>query len=298
MTSLVLELQRDALDKSVRIGDLLRKALVVARKLKVTDTVEWISNELNGYPEGAEVPEYRKLRGELKVHNPYHGWIPLMMSSAKHADMLSKRGTSQSVSELDQIANGDGDLVYVRLPRSIEQSLMKGMEAPLEPAVILSKSQIHGLLDRVRNAVLEWSLGLEEQGVTGEGMSFSAEEQRQASSLTFNVSHLGNLIGSMQDSQFQQGTHDSSQSYSKSLDLEAVARVIGELRERMSEANLEPNEEAQLKSDIGCVETQLAAPKPNMSIIKESLRSARSILEGVASSVLFQGIITALGAIS
>lgn len=298
MTSLVLELQRDALDKSVSTGDLLRKALVVARKLKVTDIVEWISNELNGYPEGAEVPEYRKLRGELKVHNPYHGWVPLMISNAKHADILSKRGTSQSVSELDQIANGDGDLVYVRLPRSIEQSLMKGMELPLEPAVILSKSQIHGLLDRVRNTVLEWGLGLEEQGVTGEGMSFSAEEQRQASSLTFNVSHLGNLIGSMHDSQFQQGTHASTQSYSKSLDLDGVARVIGELRERMAEAQLEPNEEAQLKSDISCVESQLTAPKPNLDIIKESLRSTRSILEGVASSALFQGIITALGAIS
>lgn len=298
MTSLVLELQRDALDKSVNTGDLLRKALVVARKLKVTDIVEWISNELNGYPEGAEIPEYRKLRGELKVHNPYHGWQPLMMSNAKHADILTKRGTSQSVSELDNIAHGDGDMVYMKLSRSIEQSLMKGMEVPLEPAVILSKSQIHGLLDRVRNTVLDWALGLEEQGVTGEGMSFSAEEQRQASNVTFNVSHLGNLIGSMHDSQLQQGTQNSTQSYSKLLDLDAVARVIGELRERMADAKLESSEEAQLKSDISCVETQLAAPQPNISIIKESLRSTRSILEGVASSALFQGIITALGAIA
>lgn len=80
MASLVLELQRDALDKSVSTTDLLRKALVVARKLKVTDLVEWLTHELNGYPEGADVPEYRKLQGELKVHNPYHGWMPLMMS--------------------------------------------------------------------------------------------------------------------------------------------------------------------------------------------------------------------------
>lgn len=298
MTSLVLELQRDALDKSVSTGDLLRKALVVARKLKIGDIVEWISNELNGYPEGADVPEYRKLRGELRVHNPYHGWVPLMMSNAKHADILSKRGTSQSVSELDQIANGDGDMVYVRLPRSIEQSLMKSMDVPLEPAVILSKSQIHGLLDRVRNVVLEWGLGLEEQGVTGEGMSFSAEEQRQASSLTFNVSHLGNLIGSMHDSQFQQGTHGSTQSYTRSLDLDAIARIIGEIRERMAGADLEPEEEAQLQSDITCVETQLAAPRPNVGIIKECLRSTRSILEGITSSALFQGVTTALGAIS
>src|SRR5690606_34674517 len=108
---------------------------------------------------------------------------------------------------------------------------------------------------------------------TGEGMSFSVEEQQQASSLTVNVSHLGNLIGSMHDSQLQQGTSHSSQSYSKSLDLDAVARVIGELRERMAEAQLEPEEAAQVESDITCVEAQLASPTPNLSIIRESLRS-------------------------
>lgn len=128
MTSLVLELQRDALDKSVGAANLLRKALVVARKLKVTDLVEWLSYELNGYPDGKEVPEYRKLRGELKVHNPYHGWIPLMIRDAKQAELLSKRGTSQAISELENIANGDGDMVYVRLPKKVEHSLMKGME--------------------------------------------------------------------------------------------------------------------------------------------------------------------------
>lgn len=297
MTSLVLELQRDALDKSVSTADLLRKALVVARKLKVTDIVEWLAHELNGYPEGIDVPAYRQLKGELKVHNPYHGWVPLMMSNAKHADLLSKRGTSQSIAELDRIANGDGEIVYVRLPRSIEQSLMKGMEVPLEPAVILSKTQIHGLVDKVRNTVLEWALGLEEQGITGEGMSFSSEEQAQAGNVTLNVSHLGNLIGSMRDSQLQQDTKNSTQTYTKTLDLEAVSRIVGELRGRLGEAKLEPTEEAQVNSDIACVEAQLAAPRPNVSVIRESLHSMRTILEGVASSAIFQGIITALGSL-
>ena len=37
MTGIVLELQREALDKTVQISDLLRKAMLVARKLKVTE---------------------------------------------------------------------------------------------------------------------------------------------------------------------------------------------------------------------------------------------------------------------
>lgn len=299
MTSLVLELQGDALDKSVSATDLLRKALVVARKLKVTDLVEWLTHELNGYPDGVEVPEYRQLRGELKVHNPYHGWVPLMIADAEKAEMLAKRSTSQSISELDQIASGSGNggMVYVRLPKAIEHKLMKGMDVPLEPAVILSKSQVHGLVEKVRNTVLEWALRLEERGITGEGMSFSPEEQKQAGSVTFNVGTLGNLIGSMQDSQLQQGNENSSQSYTKALDLEAVARVLGELRDRLEEARLDPKDAAQVKSEMACVEAQLSAPRPNVSVIRESLRSTRYILESVAGSAVFQGIITALAAL-
>lgn len=296
MTSLVLELQRDALDSSVSTADLLRKALVTARKLKTVDIVEWLSHELNGYPEGSDVPEYRKLRGELKVHNPYHGWQPLIIQNVEVAEALSKRGTSQSVYELEQVANGGGDTVYVKLAKSVEQKLMKGMEFPLEPAIIMSKAQIHGLLDKIRNMVLEWALGLEEQNITGEGMSFSQEEKQQASNLTFNVAHLGSYIGSMSESQFQQSTNQSTQNFSKALDLDAVANVIRELKERLPEAQLAPGQESQVKTDIACVEAQLASPKPNVTILKESLRSVRAVLEGVASAGLFQGIIAALGA--
>lgn len=47
--SVVLELQRDALDRSVPITDLLRKAYVIAKKLHITDFEVWAGQELNGY---------------------------------------------------------------------------------------------------------------------------------------------------------------------------------------------------------------------------------------------------------
>lgn len=294
MNSLVLELQRDALDKSVDTVDLLRKALVVARKLKVSDIVEWLNNELNGYTESAEVPEYRRLRGELKVHNPYNGWIPLRMPSDKLAEALSKRGTSQSISELEKIANSDADTVYMKLPFETEQRLMKGMEFPMEPAIFLSRTQVHGLVDRVRNATLEWALQLEEQGILGEGMSFSIEEQRQAGNVTLHVGTLGNFVGAMHGSQVQQGTTNSTQSYSQGLDVKAVTTIVADLRAAISSASIEREQRDQVESDLTCVESQLAAPKPNATVIRESLRSTRAILEGVASSAAFQGIVNAI----
>ncbi len=49
MSSVIVELQREALDRNVHVSDLLRKALVVARNLALTEFQRWIELELNGY---------------------------------------------------------------------------------------------------------------------------------------------------------------------------------------------------------------------------------------------------------
>ena len=64
MLALVIELVNAAIDTSVSPSDLLRRALVVARRLGVPELVEWISGELNGYYSG-EVPDYRRVQGQL-----------------------------------------------------------------------------------------------------------------------------------------------------------------------------------------------------------------------------------------
>ncbi|EFU43921.1 hypothetical protein PVOR_01910 [Paenibacillus vortex V453] len=63
MTSLVVELQRDALDSKVSIADLIKKAYVVARKLNIPDFQNWLQNEMNrvhwrGYSTG--VSKYKR----------------------------------------------------------------------------------------------------------------------------------------------------------------------------------------------------------------------------------------------
>jgi len=60
--SIVLELQRDAVDGATRVSDLLRKALVVARKLSIPEFEAWINQELSGY-EQAQAPAYRLMEG-------------------------------------------------------------------------------------------------------------------------------------------------------------------------------------------------------------------------------------------
>jgi hypothetical protein len=46
---LILELRTDAMESKVAVSDLLRKALVLAEKLEITESQNWIGLELGGY---------------------------------------------------------------------------------------------------------------------------------------------------------------------------------------------------------------------------------------------------------
>ena len=66
MSSLVLDLQQEVLKPDCDILNALRKAHLIAAKLKLAEFDSWIMCELNGYDDNQEnVPDYRKVTGQL-----------------------------------------------------------------------------------------------------------------------------------------------------------------------------------------------------------------------------------------
>src|SRR3954454_15220968 len=59
----------------------------------------------------------------------------------------------------------------------------------------ISRSAFAGVMDAVRNSILDWSLKLEEAGVHGEGISFSKAETEKARAVTINIGNIGNAVG-------------------------------------------------------------------------------------------------------
>lgn len=55
MSKIVIELQQDALKSNFDIMCLLRKAYLVAKKLKLKEFEEWITNEFNGYEDKEKI---------------------------------------------------------------------------------------------------------------------------------------------------------------------------------------------------------------------------------------------------
>lgn len=293
MNSLVLELQKDALDKNTRVSDLLRKAFVVSKKLSIIKIEEWLENELNSYPSNSNIPDYRTVHGQIKVWNPYQGWQPLNFSDPKEAEILAKRKINQSIEELDSIIkNNKGGELQVPFTQNIINSLMKSMEIPLHPVLFISYTEVIKILNVVRNTVLNWSLQLEKEGILGEGMSFSKKEKQIADKATYQIT---NYIGSMQNSQLQQDSSGAIQKLNIGINIDDLLAFITELNKSIEKLDLEENEKQKLITEIDTIENHANSPKPKQKIIFESLKTLRTILEGVASNIIVAGLLSKLG---
>jgi len=210
---IVIELQQNALDSSVKVSDLLRKASVVARKLNIKEFENWLTHELNGYEDNDKIPNYRKLKGEVKVWNPYRGWQPVSFDNNQTEEIMTYRFTKQSISELEALIDSKPEQVTMKFPSETELSLMKNIRSLTPPILHLSIPQIFSVTDRVRNIILDWSLKLEENGILGDGLTFSKEEKQIASQIVYNVTT--NIYGNMENSNIQQNSSDSNLSSSK-----------------------------------------------------------------------------------
>ena len=91
--SLIDELQLEAAGNAVSVSALLRKALMVAAKLDVSDLPKWIDKELSGYGPDDEVPPYRVVHGRVKgkIIKIMGRWIPVQFPDNNMESTVSEQ---------------------------------------------------------------------------------------------------------------------------------------------------------------------------------------------------------------
>lgn len=296
MSYIVLELQKDALDKNITISDLLRKALVVAKKLKISEFQTWVTNELNGYENAEDIPNYRYVEGKVRAWNPFHGWQHVIFPKPDLEESLSRRPCNQAIAEIESLLEGQTDNTSFQMPFSAEteQILRKAISFNTEVTLICSDTFFVRILDTVRTIILNWSMTLEEDGILGEGLSFTSSEKDRAEKISYNIN---NFYGPVQSPQIQQQSSHSIQiSKIQQLDISAVCRFIAELRKQRKKLNLSEDSENELDAELKTVEAQVESPKPKTGVIRESLNSIKRILEGAGGGIAAQ-ILMQLGSL-
>lgn len=278
MPALVPELVIMASNPSVPTDDLLRRALVVAKRLNVGELVSWIDAELNGYKIDQEVPDYRAVRGLLRAIDLFSGRsIPIEVNSAKLAHKLSTMPLRQSITELEHLAASPSG-VKINYGHEWHQALTEHLEDDLSPYVSVSSAQLLGVISSARNRVLDWGLDLEGRGILGEGMSFTQQEKQAVQEQHY---HFGNVSGS----QIQISSNGSIQTQANTrTDIEALKGLVQALGAALADAKGDAADE--LRADIATLKAQAESPKPKWEIIKATARSIKTVAEGAAGNVL------------
>lgn len=191
---MVIRFQAMAMNSETPIASLLRMAKAIAVKLDLKDVDEWMTHELNGYSRGVSIPDYRKIRCELKAVHPHHGLIPAPVGSWKLERKLTTVSIARSAGDLEAGAAEKGTLMF-RLPTELAHRLQASQPGFLrfDLVRITSYHTMLNIVDQVRNRLHDWSLELERQGILGENLQFSQQDKNRAPMTTNHFNFHGNI---------------------------------------------------------------------------------------------------------
>ena len=208
-TSLILELQKHAMDQGFNILDLLSRAYVVARKLRIDSFVDWIEKEQKGYSKETEVPPYRRIATYLHYRNPYNGWQPVVLQSKKEQLFYASFPVTDSIPSISDLLKSSGAFSCYLLSDDMNVKYSKSLRhigdlgVVFQFALYTPRNAMANIIQQVRNKILDWSLLLEENGILGEGMSFSEKELANAKTNSI-INYTINIYGNAENTQIQQ----------------------------------------------------------------------------------------------
>lgn len=288
MSGLVEQLQADAMDSSVPVTDLLRKAKTVAVKLRQNELAEWIASEMSGYADIKSVPEYRRLAARVQFLNPVRGWCPVV--GGEH--VLPYGG---SVSEISHLLVGEGDALTSPAPPKMVQKISEDVGFQVDARRLFSKAAMAAILDAVRNTIHDWALRLEQAGVHGEGLSFSANEAAKAQSVVFNIGNIGTATGL--------GAFGNNNTISSSIggDVKVMAQKVADLVERAKKvlpiSSLSKDDKKAAANQLAELKEEASGSKPSESSLRKGLGALRRIMEKASSDLIAEGIEHAIDSI-
>ena len=192
-------MQQACLNDSIPCSSLLLKAYAIAMKLGMKDTAEIFSHELNGYKDVDKnvLPEYRCVLVNTEAYDAYSNqWIPIIFPPNTS---FNKHFVFESIPEIEKLNQSDCDTLEVRLDTERQKIIRKAtdMTEPMLVHQIFAAAQATSILQKVRKAILDWSLELESKGILGENLEFSVEEVSKAKDIpAINITINGNVSSS------------------------------------------------------------------------------------------------------
>ena len=208
--SLLRDIQDSAINSEIEISTVLRKCKVLSARLGNLKFKRWVEQELNGYNDIDDLPNYRALTVQSKGHfsGPFgsgikNGDIPLTCLPKELRESLSKSYCTQPISAYEAlIKSSKGDNFREKWPPDLVAlyggEIYQNMQC-MTAWKTIPYSSIVALIDTVRNQILNFVMEIESESPnTDESPINKPPIPQEKISHVFNTTIYGN-VGNIAD---------------------------------------------------------------------------------------------------
>jgi hypothetical protein len=175
--TLLDEIKLDLTNENAALSNTLRKAKILASKLRLPEIKDWLKYELEGYPDRYKLPEYRifKAINFGTFSGPYQSiarniTLPVYNLPDSLKDFANKLRITEGIGELEFMLNNESKTIQRKWTQ--EQILIARENVEMENGMVLvdayqpiSESLIAGIIDNIKNKLLDFVLDLENSDI-------------------------------------------------------------------------------------------------------------------------------------
>ncbi len=205
--TLLDDIRNDLLSETAPLTTTMRKAKVLASQIALSEFREWVDFELGGYPTDHDVPEYRSYRpinlgmlsgpfqsAATNVPLPTFGLPDGVKDFAEHLHFRESIGELEAMKSEGTFARKWPPEYVIAARAHLEYS---GNFVLIDAHQPIPGQVVSGVLDQVKNKLLDFVLVLQEQNITPELLNGQNESSETVRNL-FHISIYGdhNVVAS------------------------------------------------------------------------------------------------------
>ena len=291
--SLLREIEAAATESQVDITTVLRKAKILAAGLQNPEFGSWVDRELNGYDDRSSLPAYRVLPVEVQGHfrnrSGLHWNGAPVMTSFLPNELRDSGERSYCVQPIATIASmaakaNDGNELQAPWPQELAVRFgargYNGWEC-LGAWQIVSPHALEGIVETVRNRILEFVLRIKNQNPD----AGAAPPSRQ-SVPSENVQLIFNNVFNAPVGNLAQNSERLRQTVNMGFQPQDLTRLVADLTQHLDDLNLDARQKQRAEAQIAALRAELAGDEPDPAIVRQAGRTLRSITEGAIGSLL------------
>lgn len=302
--SLIKEVQEAAVDSRVDLPTLLRKCRLLAARMRNQDLAQWVDYELNGYPSIESLPSYRTLGAQTfgdfydsLGNGMKNAPIPSYSVPSDIREFVTTHCFLVGVGEIVALAQNFRNSPTVQLRWSSDVFLRLGQDIYtgfncFGAWKMVSRSAIIGILETVRNRILEFSIEIEAEFLDYADLASLAEFPQERSQKIFHTVVLGN-VGNL--------SYGSS-GVSQTAEIHVAENNLSSLRKFLEKYNVTEEDICELVNALNEDEELDQQGKLGKStsewigkMVGKAVSGAWKVSSSAAADLLKQAILTYLG---